>query len=418
MTAQTRSYLRFLVILVVVGGLGISGSVYILVQQEASLPFRDVYTVKAEFAEADGVVDGIGQPVNVAGVRVGSVTDARLVDGRALLTLELERDQLPRVYDDATAVLEPITPLEDLQIELDPGRPPGRPLAPGGVLGVERTSEPVPISDLLSTLDRDTRTFLSSLIASVDQGTRNRGPDIRRMLRTLGPTTAQVGRINGALAARRTELARLVHNLAVVTRAASRDRQLTDVVVAGNQTLGALAEQDGSLRASIAKLAPTLAVTRSTLVNLEPFARKLGPTLTRLQPAVRRLPATFAALRPFADTASSTLRRDLRPLITEAQPLLRVARPAVESLAAATPELARSFQVLNYLGNELAYNPPGDDEGFLFWLSWFVHNWNSVFATGDAHGGIGRATQIANCQSLKGAPQLQRVLGLAGACPE
>lgn len=418
MSPRALVYLRFLAVFVVLGGLGLGGSAYILVQQGTPSPFRDVYELEAEFTAADGVVEGIGQPVNVAGVKVGQVVGARLADGRALLTMEIERDQVARVYSDASALLEPITPLEDLQIELDPGSPPARPLDDGARLGVERTSEPVPISDLLSTLDRDTRAFLSSLIASLDRGSRGRGPDMRRLLVALGPTTAQAGRITRALAGRRRELARLVHNLAVVTRAASRDDQLADVVAAGNRTLGALAEQDLPLRRAIAKLPPTLAVTRSTLVNLEPFARKLDPTLTALQPAVRRLPATFDALRPFAATGTRALRRDIRPLVREAQPLLRSAGPAVTSLSAAAPELTRSFQVLNYLFNELAYNPPGDDEGFLFWGSWFVHNWNSVFATGDAHGGIGRATQIVNCQGIGGRRQIQAALAVAGLCPE
>lgn len=411
-------YVRFLVMFFVLGGLGLAGVTYVLVQQRASLPFRDVYRVKVEFAAAHGIAGGIGQPVNVAGVRVGSVVDAGLRDERALVTMEIRRDKLPRVREDATATLEPITPLEDMQVALHPGRPPARVLRPGATIGVGRTSQPVPIADLLSRLDTDTRTFLGSLIASVDQGTRGRGPDLRRTLVALGPTTAQVGRISRALARRRGELARLVHNLALVTRAASRDRRLAEVVSAGNATLRALAEQDRPLRRSLAKLPPTLEATRSTLMNLRPFARELRPSLTSLLPGVRRLPATFAALRPFSETTTRALRTQIRPLTREAQPLLRTADPALRDLDEASPELTRSFQVLTYFVNELAYNAPGDDEGFLFWLSWFVHNWNSVFATGDAHGGIGRATQLVNCDAATDVPkEVRQTLGAAGLCP-
>jgi phospholipid/cholesterol/gamma-HCH transport system substrate-binding protein len=312
---RRRVYLRFLVVFVLLGASGLAAAAYLLIQQRAPLPFQNVYTVKAEFTSADAVVSGLGQPVNVVGVKVGQVVSAKLVDGRALVTLEIQRDKVARVHRDATAVLEPITPLNDMQINLDPGSPSAPALGQGDVLGVSQTAPPVPLSDLLSTLDGDTRSFLTSLIASVDQGVSGRGPDTRRMLRALGPTTHQVALITEQAAARRRDLARLVHNLARVTGAASQDRELGSLVAAGNQTLAAIARQDAPLRASLAKLPATLDTARTTLTHLEPFAQKLAPTLTALTPAVRRLPATFAALRPFVDQGTDTLRHDVRPLV-------------------------------------------------------------------------------------------------------
>lgn len=418
MPDRTRIYVRFLVVFALLGGTGLAATVYLLIMQRAPLPLRDVYVVNAEFSAANGIVKGIGQPVNVAGVKIGQVVGVETVDGRALVKLELKRDKIARVYADASATLEPITPLKDMQINLDPGRPPAPALRANATLRVARTNAPVPLSDLLSSLDTDTRTFLAGMIASLDLGTRERAPDIRRVMLAMGPTTAQAGRISRALAGRRRELARLVHNLAVVTTAASRDDRLADVVASGNQTLEALAEQEVPLRQAIAKLPATLEVTRSTLVHLKPFARDLGPTLTALVPPTRRLPAMFAALRPFADTTSAALKRDIRPFVKDTVPLIRQAAPAVEDLADATPNLSRAFQVLNYTVNELAYNPPGNDEGFLFWASWFVHNWNSILSLGDAHGGIGRATVTASCVGLQGLKELQDGFRLLGICPE
>jgi ABC-type transporter Mla subunit MlaD len=243
--------------------------------------------------------------------------------------------------------------------------------------------------------------------------------DIRRILDTLGPTTGAVAQISRALAARRGALAGLVHNLAIVTRAASRDRQLASVVAAGNQTLRAVAVQEAPLRQALVQLPPTLAVTRSTLVALEPFAKQLGPTLTSLAPAVKRLPAALRELEPFASEGTTALRNNIRPFVTAAQPLVRALLPAVGSLNATTPQLSRSFQVLEYLVNELAYNPDpsGNDRGFLFWLDWFAHNWDSATSFADANGGIGRAEVLANCYGLQGITQLQQLLGVVGLCP-
>ena len=309
MRSKTAIYVRFLTMLAVLGSLGIAATIYVLIHQRVTLPFQHVYTINAQFSAADGVVTGIGQPVDVVGVPVGQVTGVKLEDGAALVTMQLQRDQIPHVYANASAALTPVTPLGDMRVDLEPGGAPARTLLPEATIGLAQTTAPVPLSDLLSTLDADTRDYLSTLLASLDQGTDGQGPDMRRMLLALGPTTQQVGEITRALAQRRTELALFVHNLAAVTRAASEDGQLASVVSAGDQTLQALAEQDQPLRQAIAQLPGTLDVTQATLAKLTPFADTLGPTLTSLLPAVRRLPATLQALGRFARTGGEYCRR-------------------------------------------------------------------------------------------------------------
>ncbi len=415
---RARVYAQFLVVMVALGGLGLAASAYILIEQRAPVPFRSAYEVKARFAAANGLTGGLGQPVNVAGVKVGQVSDVRLEDGVALVSMRIDSDQLPHVYANARATLEPITPLQDMQIALNPGSPPAPALAPGATIATARTTTPVPLSQLLDSLDADTRDYLGSLIASLDQGTRGRGADLRRMLLALGPATAQVRRITTALAERRRALTHLVHNLAVVLRAASRDRQLGTVVVTGERTLRALAQERPALRRGLAQLAPTLRLTRVTLADLGPFAAQLRTTLPALTPAVRSLPGTFRRLRPFARTATRALRERVRPLVRAANPVLARLDRIVPRLNSATPHLSRSFEVLEYLANELAYNPPGNDEGFLFWLAWFFHNFNSVVSSGDAHGGIGRAFPLVTCEGLQDMETLQSALGVLGLCPK
>lgn len=418
MTLKRRTYGKFLVVFIALGGIGIAASIYTVVHQRLSLPFSNTYTIRARFSAADGVVSGLGQPVNVVGVKVGEVTGASLSNGQALVTLQIDHDQLPHVYANATAVLQPITPLEDMQINLSPGTPGAGPLRPGATLSITDTTSPVQLSDLLSTLDTDTRTFLTSLISSIGQGTQGRGADIRRVFNALGPTTGDVAEISQALAARRTELASLVHNLAIVTHAASQDRRLASVVSAGDETLNAVAAQEGPLRQALAQFPPTLAVTRSTLVRLEPFAEQLGPTLDALAPAVKRLPATLHALEPFAAEGTRALQSEIRPLVSAAQPLITKVEPTVKGLYATTPYLSQSFQVLEYLLNEIAYNPnQGGNQGFLFWSAWFMHNVNSWVSSGDANGGIGRAAVLATCYGLQDLPLLQQLTNTAGLCP-
>jgi phospholipid/cholesterol/gamma-HCH transport system substrate-binding protein len=211
-----------------------------------------------------------------------------------------------------------------------------------------------------------------------------------------------------------------VHNLAGVTRAASQDKRLGDLVIAANVTLRALAEQDVPLRSAISKLPGTLDTTKSTLINAATFADKLTPTTRALLPAVRRLPAALSAFKPFADEGTNVVGSRLRPFVREALPLVRNLGPAVTQLNAVMPDVTTVLQVSTGLVNTLAYNAPGDDEGFLFWTSWFAHNWNSLFSSTDAHGGIGRAMVMANCQQLTQlinlGPILQYALGVPGLC--
>jgi phospholipid/cholesterol/gamma-HCH transport system substrate-binding protein len=81
---------------------------------------------------------------------------------------------------------------------------------------------------------------------------------------------------------------------------------------------------------------------------------------------------------------------------------VRELRPAMRDLAAATPDLTRSFRVLNALLNTLAYNPRGrTEEGYLFWLSWANHVGSTVFATQDAHGPIRHGIVVYNCDTAQ-----------------
>lgn len=405
-------------VLAVLAFAGLASAGYVLLHERAPVPFRDSYKLRVEVSAADGVQPGLGQPVRVAGVGVGTVTGLKLQRDNALITLSIDRHQLPHVYADAHVSLEPITPLKDMQIVLDPGGAPAPALADGATLSVGRSRVPVPLSDLLSSLDGDTRAFLASLLSAVQRGTHGQGANLRRVLTTLGPTTKQVRAVSASLADRRRALARLVHNVALVTRAAADDGQLSDVVLSSQRTLHAVASQQRALRQTIARMPGALQTTSSALRETGDFARELRPALTALMPAVTQLPVSLNALKPFAETGATALLRGVRPFVRTAVPAARRVAPAVASFDRQAPDLIAGLKGLNYFFNELAYNPPGqklghDDEGFLFWAPWFFHNYNSMISAKDAHGGIARGQVMVSCQqvlSLAGFDEILRLL--------
>ncbi len=391
---------------------GLSCAVYILGQQRVQSPFADRYEVKAAFTAASGLTPGAGQPVNVAGVQVGQVGDVVLRDGAAVVTLDMDRGKLPRVFADARAQLVPRTPLKDLQVELSPGRRRDRPLGADETIPVAQTASPIDADELLAALDGDTREYLRILLADTGRGLEDRGPDLRRVLAGLRPTAKQLASLTRALRQRRGALRGLVHELSIIAEAAgAKDAELARLIEAGNATLGALAAEQRSLRGSVRDLPATLEATQETLVRVEAFTAELRPALTALRAPARRIVPALAALDPVTREAPGILRTKLRPLVREARPLVRDLRPAAEELTGTIPALASVVRTGTYVVNELAYNPPGDDEGYLYWLAWFAHNGASFLSTQDANGPAWRGLTLLSCDSVTGAPEVGPLLG-------
>ncbi len=422
MRRALRTYGRYAAAIVFLMVLGAISGAYILVNQRLSIPFNDRYTIHAELSSASGLAPGLGQAVNVAGVRVGQISGSRLIGGRARIAMEIDPGKLPRVYENARAELVADTPLKDLVIELGPGRPPAEPLADGGLIPIGSTSPPVDSDELTNALDADTRAYFDLFVRGFADGTRDRGGDMHQLLKALSPTARQTREITEALAGRRHALKRLVTNLTILTKAAaSKDEEIGAVVETANATLQSVASQTTALDAALAKLPGTLSSLRTSLTDAGEFADELQPTLTALLPSVRKLPDALRDARPLVRAAEPVLRTRLRPLVRATIPLARDLAPTARRLVRQTPDLTQAFQVLTYAVNELAFNPPGSDEGYLYWLAWFAHNAASVGSTQDAHGPVTRGLAIFSCDSLGPNTVLSAVLPLVFAelpvCP-
>jgi phospholipid/cholesterol/gamma-HCH transport system substrate-binding protein len=143
----------------------------------------------------------------------------------------------------------------------------------------------------------------------------------------------------------------------------------------------------------------------------------VGPAAEELRPSARALGPALTELRPLLRDATPIVRDDLRPLVREATPLVRRLRPSLRDLNRTTPDLVRTGKVLNYVVNELGYNPPGPEEGYLFWLAWFDHNANSILSIDDAHGVAWRGLVMVGCSTLGEALDANPALAPLGAVP-
>jgi phospholipid/cholesterol/gamma-HCH transport system substrate-binding protein len=429
---QIRKQLRvFLAIIaLVILALGTVG--YILSQQRFYLPAwvpvigKDFYVVKAELPTGQAVVPGQGQSVNIAGVKVGEVGDVTLKDGRAVITMDIQSKYKP-IYRDSTVLLRPKTGLKDMYLALDPGNRSAGSLPEGGTVPVSNTLPDVNADEVLAQLDSDTRAYLSILLnaggtAFDDQATgadtrykQTAEQDLRETFKRFEPTAREGARITQYLIARRHNLKRVIHNFQLVSNAlGNRDQQLAAFVDSANANFRAFANEQASLRAALQEFPPALSQTTTTLHKTEALAAQLGPALGRLRPFARQLAPALRRTRPFLRETTPIIQKQIRPFARDVQPTIRDLKRATAALAPTTPHLANTFTVLNKFFNELAYNPPGSTEPFLFWAAWAAHDGATLWAQQDAHGPVRRGVVLVGCETyfsllqavIPGSPQL------------
>jgi phospholipid/cholesterol/gamma-HCH transport system substrate-binding protein len=396
-----------------VAGLVVLGlvSTWIIVQnQRLRVPFIEEtpFQLKAELETAQAVAPGQGQTVRVAGVRVGDVGDVEYEDGTAVVTMDIDREFLP-VYQDATVLLRPTTGLKDMFLELDPGTPAAGEFDDGGEIPVANTAPDVNLDEILEALDSDTQAYLRLLLTGAGDGLENNGENLGEVLGSLGPINKGLARLNGEVAKRKENLARLVHNMNIFFgRLGQEDAEIAAVIDSSNSALSAIAGEDLDVRRATGLLGPTLRDTRIALAETNDLATILKPALADLRPFARRLKPINESLGQLARTTRSDIKHRIRPFVRAAREPVRDLRPASKSLADATPRLVTVARKLNKLGNMAAYNPngaeppgaPSRDEGYLYWIGWLGHVGNSTFQAQDAHGLYRRIYFTASCQTV------------------
>lgn len=395
---------------------------YILHNQRLRFPWEGKpYTLKAEFSTAQAVTPGQGQTVRVSGVRIGDISKVELHDGVAIISMDVDPDYKGLVHTDAKALLRPKTGLKDVFVELTPGSKSAPTAKPGFVIPVANTLPDVNPDEILSSLDADTRGYLTLLVSGAGEGLADRGGDLQEVFRRFEPTHRDLARVTAGVAQRHRNLSRLIHSLNLLNGAlAEKGPQLAEVVSAGSDVFRAFASEQANISRAVGDLPGTLRQTTQTLGKVRALADVLGPSVTQLRPAVRRIDAANRSLTPLAREATPLLAEQIRPFVKATRPLVRSLRPAATDLAAATPKLTSSFVVLNHLFNLIGYNKngreapqaAGRDEGYLYWIAWLQHNGAAVFSSADANGPFRPITVAGTCGTLQQTANTNPVLGM------
>jgi phospholipid/cholesterol/gamma-HCH transport system substrate-binding protein len=419
-------FLAILALFVMAAGV----AVYLLSQERLRFPLvqQKTHRVVAVLPNAQAVTPGQGQSVRVAGVEVGQIGKVNLEDGRAVVNLEIEPKYKSLIKQDASALLRSKTGVKDMFIEVDPGDD-SKPMPEKGRIPVENTEQDIDPDEILSALDSDTRDYLRLLISGAGKGLKGRGTDLQETLARLGPLHKDLARVTKAVATRRSNLRRLIHNYGLLTaELGNNDKSLTRLVRSSSEVFDAFASEDNNISTAVARLPGTLRQTQSTLAKVDPYANVLRTSLESLRPAFRQLDDTNKAVLPAVKEGAPILKNQVRPFARAARPFTSNLGQSAKNLSGAAPQLTATFHELNRLFNIGAHNENGRegltgniakdrarDEGYLYWLAWTAQNTVSMFSTSDANGPYRRFYLGGlGCGSLKAFGVPDAVVSLLG----
>ncbi len=385
---------------------------YVFYNQPSFTFGQSYYVIKARFSSAAAVTSGQGQSVDVAGVQVGNVGGVTLQDGTAIVTMNLYKQFAP-IYQNATVLLRPRTPLKDMYLALNPGTKAAGPIPNGGMLPVAATNPDVDLSRILQGLDTDTRDYLLLLLSGGAQAFgRNGGTvsvpgqvevaDLRGIFKRFVPLDRETKTFTQLLAQRRRDIRQSIHGLQAVATALGRVQgQLTSLINSSNTNFAAISSQAANLEEGLTLFPGFLQESTTTFQKLQGFGTASTNSAVALLPFAHALAPALEAVRPLFRDTTPVIRDQLRPFAVAVQPLARILRPGSAQLARATPHLVRAFAVLNTLFNELAYQPPGSEQGYLYWGSWLGHIANVLTEQQDAQGAALNGVFMATCGELE-----------------
>jgi phospholipid/cholesterol/gamma-HCH transport system substrate-binding protein len=315
------------------------------------IPFTRPYELKAAFENAPPIQQG--QAVRIAGVDVGKVSAVEPAgenSGAVLVTMKLEDEALP-IHENAEVKVRPRIFFEgNLFLDVRPGTPDSPEADDGFTIPASQTSAPVQIDQVLGTLTTSTRDDLQKLLIGYGEalnGEPEPGEDDDQDPEVQGETAAEAlndslefsadslrggAIVNQALLG--TELRDLSKLVAsqqrIFSALSSRENQLRDLISNFNTTMGALAAEEGNLRATIAELPEVLEAARPALDNLNAAFPSTRAWALEMIPGVRETPATIEAGFPWIRQTRALLSPD------ELQGLVDVLQPAVRDFATFT----------------------------------------------------------------------------------
>lgn len=236
-------------------------------------PFSDTYQVKAEFSDATGLL--VGDVVKAAGVDVGRVDDIELVNGLAIVTMELEEGA--EIPANVTAHIKFRNLIGQRMIQFVQEGEGGGALADGDRILLANTDPAFDLTVLFNGL--------------------------RPLIRSTNPRDINIvsQAVSEALEGRTRDVANFLDHVAVISNSlASKDQQLDSLLSNVNVVAEDLAGRDTQLRA--------------TLADINDFFGDLDETRAELDQALVTLDDAAGRLRRLVARNDENIKVELRDL--------------------------------------------------------------------------------------------------------
>jgi phospholipid/cholesterol/gamma-HCH transport system substrate-binding protein len=372
-------------------------------------------TITAEFSRQYKLID-YKSVVKLADVRVGEVTGAVESDhGTTLVSMRVDPGIRAKLGSEPSAEVRPTLVVGGIYyVSLVPGGR-GTDFPDGATIPVERTTVPVELDQVLSTLTPPAQQGVRSSVRQLDGTLANGGQQqVKDLLAKAPATLVPAGDVLGAARGTQpgTDLPDLVVGLENTAAALNRTNgQFASILDSLATTTGALAAEREPLAQTIQTAPDTLRATRDGLTDLQPTLRALTETAPAFRPAAQALDPLLTELDPVLVRA--------RPVVDDLNSLLGDAQPLVERLVPTAGKATRALgdvrgPVLDRINGPVrdavlspwkgtgVYAGGGDDHLFYQELAYLASAGDDVFKFKNQQGGVGRLMAGVGLSTLTG----------------
>jgi phospholipid/cholesterol/gamma-HCH transport system substrate-binding protein len=306
------------------------------------------YTVKADFADAGGLVTG--NEVLMGPATVGSVQSISLTaNGEAQITMSIDSSAAPlhegtvaRIYENS------LSGIADKYVVLEPAARQAPVIPSGGTITEQDTYSFVSLDQVFDSLDPLTRAGLRGFIQGEAASIDGKAPQASKTLEYLAPGLASTSNVTAELD--RNEPAfdgLLVQGAQAMQALATRSSQLSDLITQASTATGAIARQSQALEQALTLFPGTLNRATGTFAGLRTTLDALDPLVAKSKVASRRLEPFAASLKAFTQAAIPTVTAlsalihnpagsgDLTTLLKDTPELARLAGTAFPDLVSA-----------------------------------------------------------------------------------
>jgi len=261
-----------------------------------SVPFSSAYTVHAMFSDADGIPTAAD--VRVGGVDVGKVLDVShqaSTPGETVVTFQITDSKAIPLYSNGYAMVKPKTLLGEKYIELTVGNPAtADPITSGGYLSSAQTGKDVSNDEIFNAFDAPTRAQQQQVFQALDVATQARSGDIQAILPQLTTVIDNLYPFTRVYEKDQPQVDDIFVQLNTIMQTlADEHEQLAGLLSNGNVALGAVAQKDSALIATLQEMAnfsteinnavaPTVAAQRKAIQELSPALQAQNQLLNQI----------------------------------------------------------------------------------------------------------------------------------------